>query len=122
MFLPRSNSAKYHQESYNSTCLSILASDFHSIGDKKAATTLANRIKESLKLQTNRFRNIIDFANDIMKNKLWHKVEQHLRYNMNSWNKNGAFDILNEISENATFVQLMESLGNLNHDISMVGY
>ena len=73
---------KYQQKFYSSCYLSILASDFHSIGDKKAATTLANRIKESLKLQTNRFRNIIDFDNDIMKNKLRHKVEHYQRYNM----------------------------------------
>ena len=29
--------------------------------------------------------------------------------------KNGAFYILNEIIENVTLVQLMDTLGNLNH-------
>ena len=31
-----------------------------------------------------------------------------------------AFDILNDIRENVTLVQLMGSLGNMNHDISIV--
>ena len=38
------------------------------------------------------------------------------------WKKNDAFDILNEISENVTLVQLMDSYGNLNRAISIVGH
>ena len=37
-------------------------------------------------------------------------------------NKKGDSDILDEISENVTLVQLMETLVNLNHSISIVGY
>ena len=36
--------------------------------------------------------------------------------------KNNDFDILNDISEDVTLVQLMDSLRNLNHAISIVGY
>ena len=36
--------------------------------------------------------------------------------------ENDAFDILNDISENFTFVQLMDSLGNLNHAIIILGH
>ena len=36
--------------------------------------------------------------------------------------KNDAFDILNDISENFTLVQLMFTLINVNHAISIVGY
>ena len=35
---------------------------------------------------------------------------------------NDAFDILNDISENVTLVQLMDSIGNVNHSISIVGH
>ena len=38
------------------------------------------------------------------------------------WKKNDDFDILNDISEYVTLVQLMDSLGNLNHAISIVGH
>ena len=62
------------------------------------------------------------FLHDIMKNKLRHKCEQHLRYNLKKWRSKVAFNILNEISENVTLMQLMETLGNLNRDISIVGY
>ena len=36
--------------------------------------------------------------------------------------ENDAFDILNEIGENVTLVQLMESLVNVNRDISIIGH
>ena len=38
------------------------------------------------------------------------------------WKKNDNFDILNNISEYVTLVNLMESLVNLNHAISIVGH
>ena len=33
-----------------------------------------------------------------------------------------SYDIMTDISEHVTLVQLMDSLGNVNHDISVVGY
>ena len=33
-----------------------------------------------------------------------------------------SYDILTDISEYVTIVQLMDYLGNVNHDISVVGY
>ena len=57
-----------------------------------------------------------------MKGKLRHKGQYHLRYKLNKWKNKGTFDILNEISENVTLVQLMVTIGNLNHVISIVGY
>ena len=41
---------------------------------------------------------------------------------MKIWNKKDTFVILNNVSEYITLVQLMDSLENLNHDISIVGY
>ena len=32
-----------------------------------------------------------------------------------------TFDILNDISERVTLAQLMDSLGNVNHELSVVG-
>ena len=34
----------------------------------------------------------------------------------------GSFDILTDISEHVILLQLMDSLGNVNHAISVVGY
>ena len=34
----------------------------------------------------------------------------------------GYYDILTDISENVTLAQLMGYLGNINYDISVVGY
>ena len=57
-----------------------------------------------------------------MKNRRKIKGEYNLRYNLTICKKNDAFDILNDISEYFTLVQLMESLENVNRDISIVGY
>ena len=57
-----------------------------------------------------------------MKEKLRQMCEQHLRYNLNKWKNKGTFDILNDIIENVTLVQLIKTLGNGNHVISIVCY
>ena len=56
-----------------------------------------------------------------MSNRIKTKCEQNLRYNLTIWSKNDAFDILNDISEKK-LVQLMDSLVNVNHAISIVGH
>ena len=56
-----------------------------------------------------------------MKNRRKIKGEQNLQYNLKIWKKNDDFDILNDISEELTLVQLMESLGDVNHSTSVVG-
>ena len=57
-----------------------------------------------------------------MKNRIIIKGEQKLQQNLNIWNQDDAFDILNDISEDVTLVQLMDSLGNVNHAISILGH
>ena len=51
-----------------------------------------------------------------------HKGEQHLRYILNKWKNKGYFGILNDISDNVTLVKLINTLVNVNDDISIVGY
>ena len=55
-----------------------------------------------------------------MSNRRKIKGEQNLRYNLTIWNENDAFDILNDIREDVTLVQLMDSLGNVNHAVIIV--
>ena len=57
-----------------------------------------------------------------MKNRRKIKGEQNLQYNLTIWKKNDDIDILNYIRKYVTLVQLMESLGNVNHAFSIVGY
>ena len=40
---------------------------------------------------------------------------------MGKWKKLVTFDVMNNISEHVTLVQLMFSLGNVNHALSVVG-
>ena len=68
------------------------------------------------------FRNRINVANAILKNQKRDIGEQALYYNLNKYKQKGSFDIINDISEHVNLVQLMDSLGNVNHDISVVGY
>ena len=57
-----------------------------------------------------------------MKNRRKIKGEKNLQVNLTMWKKNDDFDILNDISEDVTLVQLIYSLGNVNHAIGIVGY
>ena len=66
--------------------------------------------------------NRIDFANAILKNERKIKGEQIVYYSLRQYKNMGSFDILIDISEHVTLVQLMDSLGNVNNSISVVGY
>ena len=46
----------------------------------------------------------------------------HYYYYHHLWKKDNDFDTLNDISEDVTLVQLMETLGNVNNAISIVWY
>ena len=43
-------------------------------------------------------------------------------YSLVKYKSKGSCDILKYINENINLVQLMDSLGNVNHSISVVGY
>ena len=64
--------------------------------------------------------NRIRFSNDIFKSNKRNKDEARLYYNLIKYNKMGEYNFLEDISENFTLVQLMDSLGNVNHAISVV--
>ena len=68
------------------------------------------------------FKNRIDFTNAVLKNQNRVEGEQKLYYNMKMFKQKGYFNILNNISEHVTLVQLKNYLGNMNHSISVVGY
>ena len=108
----------YRQKSLNSCCFSSLASAFASINQSKVADAISLRIKESLKSEV---RNRIHFATDNMQNKKRNKGETRVHYSLEKYKKKGEYDILKNISANVTLVQLMDSLGNVNHAISVVG-
>ena len=57
-----------------------------------------------------------------MTNRMHIKGKKRIGYNLILWHKRDYFDILDNISQYGTLVQLMESLGNMNLAISIVGY
>ena len=77
------------------------------------------RIEESLESEVG---NCIDFANDILKNKKINKGETKVHYSLIKYKQKGLYKHFEDISKNFTLVQLMDSLGNVNHAISVVGY
>ena len=76
------------------------------------------RIEEYLKSEVG---NRIDFAYDILKNWKINKGEPKVHYNLMKYKKMGEHNILEDISENVTLFQLMDSLVNVNNDINVVG-
>ena len=75
------------------------------------------RIEEPLKSEVG---NRIDFVNDILKNKKINKGKPKLHYTLMKNKKMREYKILEDIGENVTLVQLMDSLENVNHAISVV--
>ena len=75
-------------------------------------------IEESLK---NEVVNLIDSENDILKKGKQMKGEPKVHYILMKYKKKGSYDILKDMSEHVTLAQLMDSLGNVNHSISVVG-
>ena len=64
----------------------------------------------------------IDFTNAILKSEKTLKGEPRVYYSLKIYKKMGYYDILIDISEHVTLVQLMNSLCRVNHYISFVGY
>ena len=50
------------------------------------------------------------------------KGEPKVHYILRKYKNKGSYEIMTDISENVTLVQLMNYLGNVNHAISVVGY
>ena len=50
------------------------------------------------------------------------KGEPKVNYSLVKFKKKGSYNMMKYINENVTLVQLMDSLGNVNRDISVVGY
>ena len=57
-----------------------------------------------------------------MKNRRRIKDEQNLQYNLKIWKKNDAFDIINDTNEYVTLAKFIDSRGNVNRAISIVGH
>ena len=55
-----------------------------------------------------------------MINRAKNKGDHHLRYEIKQWKIKGSFDIINDISDIFTIVQLMETIVNLNHSVNIV--
>ena len=103
----------------NRCCYISLASAFVSIKQIKSVNDISLHIEESLKIKVG---NRIDFSNAIFKNENKIKGKMKVHYSLRKYKKKGSYDILTGKRENVTLVQFMDSLGNLNRAISVVGY
>ena len=66
--------------------------------------------------------NRFDFSNAILKNEKIVQIKPRVYYSLVKYKQKTSNDILKDISESVTLVQLMDSLGNVNRAISVVGY
>ena len=118
MFHKDAPTLKFRQKSLNSCCFSSLVSAFASIKQIKAAHAISLRINESF---TSEVGNRIHFSSEIMQNRKRKKGEQKLHYNQEKKKKKGEYEIFKYITTNVKLVHLMDSLGNNNNAISVVG-
>ena len=57
-----------------------------------------------------------------MKNQVSNPGDKHLHYNIKKLKNQGSCDIIHDISDNFTLVQLMDTVVNVNYVVSIVGY
>ena len=103
---------KYRQKSLNSYCFSILASEFDIIEETRDTNAIPLRIEE--------FVLILEMLTGKTKKKL--KGKPRVYYSPRKYKNMGSYDIMTDISEHINIFQLMDYLGNANHDISVIGY
>ena len=65
--------------------------------------------------------NHIDFENEIMFNNKRNKGEVRVHHQLIKYRSMGEYKVLEDISANITLGQMMDSLVNVNHAISVVG-
>ena len=118
-FHSKAQMLRYCQKLLNSCYLSSLATTFAIIKQTKDFNAILMRIEESLKSEVG---NSIDVAKSILKIERIFKGEQRVYYSLRKYTNMGSFDILIDMSEHVTMVQLMDSLGNVILAISVVGY
>ena len=80
------------------------------------------QIEESLFCQSKGYSYRIKLSNSIILDREKNKGGKRLHYKIQIWRVKGGFDILNDINENATSVQLMDTVVNLNHLVITVIY
>ena len=85
------------------------------------SNSIVTRISSSLAHDIHAFSDIIKFANAIIVDKSINKGDHSLCNKLKKSRKLVTFDILNNISDHVTLVKLMDSLGNINHAVSVVG-
>ena len=78
-------------------------------------------VEESLHCQSQGYTDRIAFSNAIMSDKVRNPGEHCLHYNSKELKK-VQFNILHDISENVTLVQLMDSVDSINPTVSIVVY
>ena len=55
-----------------------------------------------------------------MKYRVYNKGEKYLHYKITKWKKNGNLYIIHKISEDISLIKLMDKVGNVNNEVSIV--
>ena len=111
----------YHQNNSDICCLISLAVSLTALGQRNSEKAIERRIEGSILCQSQGYKDSIEFANSIMSDQVKNPGDQRLHYSSKKLKK-VQFNIIHDISENVTLVQLMDSIGNVNHAVSIVVY
>ena len=63
----------------------------------------------------------IGFLDDIMEDVVHNRGEQCLSYTFECWKNSALFDIINDISQYFTLVQLLDTVSNVIHTVIFLG-
>ena len=112
---------KYWQHDHSTCIFTIIYCGFGVSRKSVAEYDIVKRIDEPLNLIKTACLARIRFAKYVMTDKAWKKVTHILKNSFKQWNNIRKFDILNNISEYITLVQLKYFIVNVNHSVSVVG-
>ena len=104
---------EYIQKDLNNCLFSSLDYALFVSGEIIAVENISRCIKESLVCQHNGYYYRVIFSNLIMLDQAQNKGYNCLHYKIKQWKIKGDFEILNNISENVTLVQLIDTVGNV---------
>ena len=127
-FLKSAPPVKYQQGNDPTCCFSSLASALDAIGDVVAASVISSAITLSTKVtgvdatsQVHAYKSRIDYARCLMANQVKIPGGQKCCYQSMPYKPGKTYDILNDISQFPTLVQLMDLRGNMQHCVTVAG-
>ena len=118
-YLPHDSVINYPSDNYNPCC--FLSPDISTIREKSAGIAIESLIQDYSGWIQKGFITRLNYANNTINDNIRNKCDQQRHYTLNIGYTKVIFDIIYNVSEYFILVQLVDTLVNINHAISIYG-